>query len=109
MRSRREWNRREARAGLALATWTKPRRGELAGANESIEVRVRTNSQSVSGAVNHTKRSRRESSESGDREMDFSPKGERAGASESIEGRIRGRGKESQALMIVEAAFPAGI
>ena len=48
-----------------------------------------TNSQSVSRALDHTNRSRRESSGSGDGEMDFSPKGERAGASESIEVRVR--------------------
>jgi hypothetical protein len=63
----------------------------------------------VSCASDYRNRSRRESSESGDREMDFSPKGEQAGASESIEVRVNAFHQESQARNLREAAFPAGI
>jgi hypothetical protein len=77
--------------------------------SESIEVHVIAIPKESNAHYVTQNRSRRESSESGDREMDKARRGEQAGASESIEVRVNEFHQESQARNLGEAAFPAGI
>src|SRR4029077_9331713 len=58
------------RASRETARWTKPRRGERTGVSESIEVHVIAIPKESNAHYVTQNRSGRESSESGDREMD---------------------------------------
>ena len=76
------------RASRETARWTFARRVSFREkANQSKNTSTHFTESLIRAALEKL-RSRREWSESGDREMDFSPKGERAGASESIEVRV---------------------